>query len=309
MFHDVEHFGSLSTREDLTCVNAQTGTQAVDRAAALLVRVVEADGPVSFGAITEAAGLPKSTTSRLLGALERHALVERDRDGALRPGVVLSRFARRAGSTDRLVQTARPFLESLARQTGETVNLAVAGPGAVEQIDQVDSSYLLGATNWVGLDVPFHCSALGKVFLAHGAVQVPPGRLEQRTTRTVTTREALSADLDLVLRRGYAVADEELEPGLVAIAAPVRDGAGRVVGALSVSGPSVRLTAERTATVAGLTVLTAGQLSQALGHEPGTHPRPEHRAGTDTRSDTQQDIPQDIPTGIPTDIENAEGAA
>jgi DNA-binding IclR family transcriptional regulator len=273
-------------------MSTQTGTQAVDRAAALLVRVLEADGPISFGALTEAAGLPKSTTSRLLGALERHSLVERDRDGALRPGVVPSRFARRASSTDRLVQTARPYLEALARQTGETVNLAVAGPRAVEQIDQVDSSYLLGATNWVGLDVPFHCSALGKVFLAHGAVEVPPGRLEQRTTRTLTTREALSEDLDLVRRRGYAVADEELEPGLVAIAAPVRDGAGRVVGALSVSGPSMRLTTERTATVAGLTVRAAGQLSQTLGHEPAARQRPEHRPRTDTQA-----------------TENAEGAA
>ena len=281
-------------------MSTHTGTQAVDRAAALLVRVVEADGPVSFGAITEAAGLPKSTTSRLLGALERHALVERDRDGALRPGVVLSRFARRTSSTDRLVETARPHLESLARQTGETVNLAVPGPRAVEQIDQVDSSYLLGATNWVGLDVPFHCSALGKVFLAHGAVDLPPGPLEHRTTRTLTTHEALSADLDLVRRRGYAVADEELEPGLVAIAAPVRDGAGAVVGALSVSGPTVRLSPQRIATVAGLTVSQAAQLSQALRHEAGTEAR-QDRGPSDIQSGTRQDIPQAI--------DKAEGAA
>ena len=89
-------------------MSAQTGTQAVDRAAELLVRVVQADGPVSFGAIAEAAGLPKSTTSRLLGALERHALLERDRDGALRPGVVLTRFARRAVATSWSVAPALP---------------------------------------------------------------------------------------------------------------------------------------------------------------------------------------------------------
>ena len=257
-------------------MSAQTGTQAVDRAAELLVRVVQADGPVSFGAIAEAAGLPKSTTSRLLGALERHALLERDRDGALRPGVVLTRFARRAGATDQLVATARPFLQDLGAATGETVNLAVPGPRAVEQIDQVDSSYLLGATNWVGLDVPFHCSALGKVFLAHRVVPLPPGRLEQRTGRTITTRDALAAELDLVRRSGYAVADEELEPGLVAIAAPVRDTSGLVVAALSVSGPSVRLTADRIVTAAGLTARAANELSKALGydHRPaaGLHP-------------------------------------
>ncbi len=262
-------------------MSTQSGTQAVDRAAALLVRVVEADGPVSFGAITEATGLPKSTTSRLLGALERHALLERDRDGALRPGTVLTRYARRASATDQLVATARPYLEQLGRGTGETVNLAVPGQGAVEQIDQVDSSYLLGATNWVGLDVPFHCSALGKVFLAHRVVTLPPGRLEQRTTRTITTRDALATELDLVRRRGHAVADEELEPGLVAIAAPVRDSAGHVVAALSVSGPSVRLTPDRIVTVAELTARTAAELSAALGHDPrAAHPphsqQPQH---------------------------------
>ena len=180
----------------------QTGTQAVDRAAELLVRVVEADGPVSFGAITEAAGLPKSTTSRLLGALERHALVERDRDGALRPGSVLTRYARRASATDQLVATARPFLEELGRSTGETVNLAVPGAGAVEQIDQVDSP-LPARRDELGRasTCPFHCSALGKVFLAHRVVALPAGRrLEQRTDRTITTREALAAEL----RRGAA---------------------------------------------------------------------------------------------------------
>ena len=257
-------------------MSTPTGTQAVDRAAELLVRVVEADGPVSFGAISEATGLPKSTTSRLLGALERHALLERDRDGALRPGTVLTRYARRSSATDQLVATARPVLEDLGRSTRETVNLAVPGASAVEQIDQVDSTYLLGATNWVGLDVPFHCSALGKVFLAHRVVTLPPGRLEQRTDRTVTSRDKLAAELDEVRRRGYAVADQELEPGLVAIAAPVRDGSGLVVAALSVSGPSVRLTGQRIAQTARLTVRAAADLSAALGHGRTT-PSSTHR--------------------------------
>src|SRR3954451_7819404 len=187
----------------------QTGTQAVDRAAQLLVAVLDASAPLAFGALVEAAVLPKSTASRLLGALERQGLVERDRDGSFLPGRVLTRYAHRQRSTDQLVATARPLLEALARRTGETVNLAVPGPVAVEQIDQVDSRFLLGATNWVGRDVPFHCSALGKVFLAYGLTQAPRGRLERRTERTITTRERLEVDLDGVRRRGYAVADNE----------------------------------------------------------------------------------------------------
>jgi IclR family transcriptional regulator, acetate operon repressor len=249
-------------------VSSQTGTQAVDRAAQLLVRVVDAPGPVTFGSLAEGGELPKSTASRLLGALERHGLVERDRDGSFLPGVVLTRFARRPASTDRLVATARTYLETLGSRTGETVNLAVPGRDAVEQIDQVDSRYHLGAVNWVGLDVPFHCSALGKVFLAHEVVDLPTGRLEQRTARTVTSREALAAELEQVRRQGFAVAAEELEPGLVAIAAPVRDAGGRVVAALSVSGPTVRISPDRTPTVAALVATQADALSAALGYSP-----------------------------------------
>ena len=89
--------------------------------------------------------------------------------------------------------------------------------------------------------MPLHCAALGKVLLAYGAAQLPPGRLEARTCRTLTSRAALEDNLRQVRRCGYAVTDEELEPGLVAVAAPVyRDGA-MVVGALSVSAPASRL--------------------------------------------------------------------
>jgi len=267
-------------------MTAQTGTQAVDRAAHLLVQVIEADAALSFGTLADTAGLPKSTTSRLLGALERQGLLERDREGGVRPGVVLARYARRSSPVDRLLAAARPFLEELGRRTGETVNLAVPGPGAVEQIDQVDSRYLLGATNWVGREVPFHCSALGKVFLAAGVVDLPPGRLEQRTPATLTTREALAADLQSTLRRGWAVAAEELEPGLVAIAAPVVDGTGRVVAAVSVSGPSVRLTAERTAAVGALLARSARDLSTALGHHPDPDRQPDR---TRTRPHAHQE--------------------
>ena len=248
----------------------QSGTQAVDRALQLLVAVIDAPAPVGFGALVDTADLPKSTVSRLLGALERPGLVGRERDGSVVPGRVLTRYARRAQSTDGLLAAARPHLEALARRTGETVNIAVPGGSAVEQIDQVDSRFLLGATNWVGREVPFHSSALGKVFLAYGVAELPPGRLEAATPRTLTTRAALAADLAEARRRGFAVADEELEPGLVAIAAPVVGAGGRVVAAISVSGPTVRITPDRTAELGTMLVAEAARLSTALGH-----PRPD----------------------------------
>ena len=248
----------------------QHGTQAVDRAAELLVRVVESAEPLAFTALVDASGLPKSTTSRLLAALERHGLLQRDRDGAFRPGAVLARYASHTGAAD-LIALAQPVLDRLGDKTGETINLAVPSGGAVEQIAQVDSRYLLGATNWVGLRVPLHCSALGKVFLAFGAATLPDGRLERRTQHTITSRAVLADDLDAVRHNGYAVARDELEPGLIAVAAPVRDAGGAVVAAVSISGPSIRLTEDRVDEITTLLRTEAETLSSVLGHP--TDPR------------------------------------
>ncbi|HUY47524.1 MAG TPA: IclR family transcriptional regulator [Streptosporangiaceae bacterium] len=245
-----------------------TGTQAVDRAARLVTEVVHSADSVTFTELAAATGLAKSTTSRLLLALERGGLVRRGDDGRFRPGEVFVRYAWRGGAEAGLIEVARPFLDRLGEVTGETVNLGVAHDGMVEQIAQVDSTYLIGGTNWLGRPVPLHCAALGKVLLSHGAAQLPPGRLEARTARTITSRDALNEELREVCRRGYAVTDGELEPGLVAVAAPVyRDGA-IVVAALSVSAPASRLTPARIAEVAARCVTQASELSVVLGHRP-----------------------------------------
>lgn len=220
----------------------RTGTQSIDRAAQLLVYVVESAVPPSVGELSEHTGLPKSTTSRLVGALERQGLVQRDpARGALKPGPVLLRYARRETSGPDLVELARSALERLARVSGETANLGVATSTAVEMLDQRDSRHILGSTNWVGQRVPHHGSVIGKVFLADGALPVPDGPLEQLAPRTITDPAELRRDLERVRARGYATAVDELEPGLWAVAAPVRDAGGKVVAALSISGPTVRL--------------------------------------------------------------------
>ena len=256
-----------------------TGTQAVDRAAQLLIRVVHGGGPVTFTELAAASGLAKSTTSRLLMALERNGLVQRDARGRYRPGEVFVSYAWRGGTEAGLVAVAQPFLDRLGDATGETINLGVASRGMVEQIAQTDSTYLIGGTNWVGLSVPLYCAALGKVLLAYAAAELPPGRLEQRTGRTITSRAALELDLREVRRRGYAVTDEELEPGLVAVAAPVYRDGGSVVAALSVSAPATRLTRARIPGVAAQCVAEAAALSAVLGYQPRRSPRQRSKEG------------------------------
>jgi IclR family transcriptional regulator, acetate operon repressor len=253
-------------RKPHAAMSNQSGTQAVDRAARLLSEVVHAADPMTFTGLSAATGLAKSTTSRLLLALERNGLVRRDDHGRFLPGEMFVSFAWRGGAEAGLVAVAQPFLERLGKATGETINLGVAGNGMVEQIAQVDSTFLIGGTNWVGMSVPLHCSALGKVLLAYGAAQLSGDKLERRTDKTVTSESALRTELATVRARGYAVTDEELEPGLIAVATPIRGYDGAVVAALSVSAPTTRMNRDGLATVAGYCAEEAAGLSAVLGY-------------------------------------------
>ena len=220
---------------------ALTGTQAVDRATSLLIAILNSPEPPLLSELARQLGLPKSTTSRILGALERQGLVRRDRNSAYLGGEVLLKFASTQNKDASIISRMRPVLEVLAEKTSETVNLAVPGVEDLRLIDQVDSKHLLGATNWIGRSVPYHASALGKVLLAFGGATVPTGTLQTKTAKTITTRTLLNAELEKVRKAGYAIIDNELEDGLVAVAAPVFNNDGKVIAAISISGPDARI--------------------------------------------------------------------
>ncbi len=218
-----------------------SGTQAVDRAALLVSTVVESSEPLAFAEIAEECGLPKSTTSRLLTALERTELLERDESGAYVPGPLFWRYASRHDAFAEIAQLAAPVLQSVGALTGETVNLGMPRGDRVVHVAQVDSRFLLGTRDWTQVEVPSHTSSLGKVLLAHGVLTAAAGPLERLTDRTIVERGALARELSGVRRHGYATTVDELEIGLTGIAAPVRDGRSQVVAALGISGPTPRL--------------------------------------------------------------------
>ena len=222
----------------------ESGTQAIDRAAELLVSVVESSRPLGVGELAASSGLPKSTTSRLVGALERRGLVQRAGDRRVAPGPVLLRFAHQDRSVS-LVELALPALRTLAELSGETINLGVPTPLGVEHLAQEDSRHFMGGTNWVGRRVPYDSTANGKVLKAF-------------TSRT--------AEGSAIRERGYASAVDELEQGLAAIAAPIFGPDGDVVAALSISGPTIRLTRERMLELAPHLITQAAQVSERLGH-------------------------------------------
>lgn len=253
-------------RTSVSTAPAGTGTQSIDRAADLLARVVRSEGPVTFTELAAATGLARSTTSRLLSALERADLLSRDDGGRWGPGALFDLYATRRSDDDTLVEGADATMRALGDLTGETVNLGVARRGTVVQVAQVDSAYFLGSRDWVGTDVPAHCSALGKVLYAHGALPVPKGPLEALTPASVPNGAALEAQLAGIRQDGFATTVDELEPGLTGVAAPVRRH-GAVVAALGVSGPTSRLAADLRSTGA-LVAAHARALSVRLDSHP-----------------------------------------
>lgn len=244
---------------------APPGSQAVDRAAALLDLVVTADEPQTFSSLVDELELARSTTSRLLGALERNRLVQRDRNGSYRAGALFALYAARQTAVQDLAELVQPVLDRVAEESGETATFGVPRGEQVVQAGQADGRYLLGATNWEGLHVPAHCSAQGKVLMAFGQIPLPSGPLESRTPATITTRAALMEDLAEIRRRGWGCTWEELEAGLVAVGAPVRGSSGVVVGAISVSGPTARIPRERLRALSQLVVVQAAAVSTQLG--------------------------------------------
>ena len=257
--------------------------QSINRAAAILALILSSEGAPTFTEITEATGLAKSTASRLLASLEANRLIAKNEDHSYCAGAMITRFSHSSGPEEDLIARSQSAMELLSEETGEAINLAVLVGEEVQQIAQIDSKYLMGNVNWVGLAVPTHCSAVGKSFLAFGSAETS-GRLKKRTANSITNKAALEQDLVNVRLRGWALSDSELEVGLTAIGAPIFNSDGLVVAALSVSGPTMRLTKDRVEIIGALIAAQGIQISRQLGytkHEQETRgfTTPERKVG------------------------------
>jgi DNA-binding IclR family transcriptional regulator len=247
---------------------ATGGVQSVDRALTIL-EVLARIGEAGVTEIAGELGVHKSTAFRLVTTLEAHRLVEQTADrGKYRLGVGLLRLAGATTARLDLVQEARPVCRQLAADTGETVNIAVLSESSALYLDQVAGSSALQPHNWVGQHIPLHATSNGKVLLSgldDARLDEMLGALSRYTSLTITRRSQLREELVRVRSQGYAVAVDELEVGLTAAAAPIRNAHGDVVASMSVSGPTFRLTPERVEDVLPMLVDAAVEVSHRLG--------------------------------------------
>ena len=244
------------------------GVQSVDRALTIL-EVLARIGEAGVTEIAAELGVHKSTAFRLVATLEGHRLVEQTVDrGKYRLGVGLLRLAGATTARLDLVQEARPVCRQLAADTGETVNIAVLSESSALYLDQVAGSSALQPHNWVGQHIPLHATSNGKVLLSgldDAALDEVLGALSRYTSLTITRKSLLREELALVREQGYAVAVDELEVGLTAAAAPIRNAHGDVVASMSVSGPTFRLSTEQVERVLPQLLDAALEVSHRLG--------------------------------------------
>lgn len=243
--------------------------QSVDRALTVL-RLLARYGELGVTEIAAKLNVHKSTAFRFVTTLERHDLVEQHTDrGKYRLGVGVLQLAGATTAKLDLVQRARPVAQRLAEVVGETVNITVLSGHEALYVDQVAGSAALQLHNWVGQRIPLHATSNGKVLLTSVSGvrfdELTSGVLKRFTDKTVTDRARLRAQVDEVRRKGFAVAVDELEVGLTAIAAPIRGADGVVVGSISASGPGFRITADRVPDVAGQVMAAARDVSRRLG--------------------------------------------
>jgi DNA-binding IclR family transcriptional regulator len=220
-------------------------TRSLERAVGLLRAVATRPEGSSASELARVTGLPRSTVTRTLRTLADVGLVEQAGEWVL--GYELVRLARTADPYRGLVEPARTVLERLRDSTEESALLAVRrGRPGIEIVLQLDPDRLVGVADWVGVDVPLHASAAGKLALAalepdELAAWLAANPLATFTGSTIAAAEALAAELERVRRRGWAELVDELEQGHSALACPLRSGDGSLAGAVGISGPTFRL--------------------------------------------------------------------
>jgi IclR family KDG regulon transcriptional repressor len=240
--------------------------RAVERAVQILSAFDGERAEQGVSEIAQTTGLPKATAHRIIMTLFNTGFLERTSDGEkFRLGLPLLGLGLGALRRLDVRRAAYPYMQRLVDHFQEICTLGVFDCGRVLYVEVVHSNHSLTIAARVGRHLPAHCTASGKVLLAFLPPEVVESvlraPLEAYTEKTITSLDRLREELKAVRQRGYAVADEELEVGVWAISAPIRDIDGKVVAAMSIPFPTNRLDPERVPEIAQTLLEAANAVS------------------------------------------------
>jgi IclR family KDG regulon transcriptional repressor len=257
--------------------------QTIERVAAIFDVMAQSSRGISLKELSAKVALPKGTTHRLLFSLSYFGYVRQATESKnYYLGFKLVELGNRLLDQLDLRTQARPFLIDLNKRTKETVHLVVLDQDEALYIDKVEPDEKPGGLQMVsriGLRVPVHCSSVGKVFLAQFSDQdlevlIKKKGLQKRTGNTITDPEKLKQHLKTISRQGYAIDNEENEKGIRCVGAPVFNQQGKVIAAISISGPTIRITKKLLQNSLKREIIkTASAISRELGYQE-TRPMP-----------------------------------
>ncbi len=249
----------------------QTAIQVIDRMAFLLDALARYGEPASLKYLSADTGLHPSTAHRILSALAEHGYVERVEPAAWQLGAKLLQLGHRVRVGQDVRRAARPVMDWLRDEIGESVNLTLRSGDEVIYVERATPARAIRVEQVIGSRAPLHVTAVGKLWLAEDGVDgiaayARRTGLQRYTRHTLVEIAALSEAVQAAARRGYALDDEEAELGVGCIGALIRDAAGQVVAGLSVSAPIER----RQAAWVPLVQEAAARISARLGHADGS---------------------------------------
>ncbi|NOY29438.1 MAG: IclR family transcriptional regulator [Planctomycetes bacterium] len=239
----------------------------------LLVLEVLGDGGIApLSDIARATQLSCSTTFRILETLRQRGYVEQDKiTGHYYIGFKALQIGAAYSAASPLPQASHAVMEELVEKINETANLAILDNNEAVYIHQVQSQHSIRMFTQLGARAPLHCTGVGKVLLAWQSTEqieklLGGRRFKAFTSTTITRFKKMMTELDRVRQKGFAVDNEEREPGVRCVTAPVRDAHGTVVAALSISAPTTRFPKKQFALWSREVVSAAGKVSSRLGY-------------------------------------------
>ena len=246
--------------------------QSIDRAFDILESFLNGKRDLRITDISKNLRLHKSTVHRLLSTLEYRGYIHQDAEtGKYQLGLKILELNHSLLEQMQLRENAHPIMEKLVHQSCETVHLLILDNEETVYIDKVEYPHTIQLASYIGKHIPLHCTAAGKLLLANLPEEkidkiIKKKKLIQYTKNTITSSILLKKELRKVKKQDYSIDNIEYEENVRCIAAPIRDCLGKVIAALSISGPTMRIKPKKIPFFIKLSKETGIEISQSLGY-------------------------------------------